>query len=199
MSTNQYPATGYGYQPPPPPRKRHTARNIILSLAAVIVALIVAGVATAAAQSPKAPSSSVSGAATGAGTGDYSPAPASTTPPPSPAASQYTVSQQQAIAAAQGYLQTEPGFSYAGLIGQLDSPDGSGFSAADATVAVNSIAPASDTSFWDTQAADAASNYMTTEPGWSACGLVQQLDSSAVQFTQGQAEYGAQSAGLGSC
>ena len=105
------------------------------------------------------------------------------------------MSQQQAIAAAESYLQTEPGWSYQGLIDQLDSPDGSGFSVADATFAVNNISVN-----WRHQAALSAQSYMQSEPGWSCSGLVQQLDSpDGGQFTQGQAEYGAQSVGLGSC
>jgi len=60
-----------------------------------------------------------------------SPAPEQTTSAP-PAAPQYTASQQQAIDAAQSYLSMGSGFSYQGLIDQLDSPDGNGFSTADA-------------------------------------------------------------------
>jgi Host cell surface-exposed lipoprotein len=116
-------------------------------------------------------------------------------PAPSPAAPAYTVSQQQAIDAAESYLQDEPGFSYQGLIDQLDSSYGNGFSVADATFAVNHI-----TVNWNQQAAIAAQNYMTSEPGWSCSGLVQQLDSPyGGQFTLAQAEYGAQSVGLGNC
>ena len=105
------------------------------------------------------------------------------------------MSQQQAIDAVESYLQNEPGFSYQGLIDQLDSSYGNGFSVADATFAVSHIQVD-----WDQQAAIAARNYMTNEPGWSCSGLVQQLDSPyGDKFTQAQAEYGAQSVGLGSC
>src|SRR5262249_3296794 len=120
------------------------------------------------------------------------------TAPPSPTPPPMTESQQQAVDSAQSYLQTEPGFSYQGLIGQLDS-SAVGFSVADATFAANYVASASDTTFWDAQAVDSAKSYMQTEPGWSACGLMQQLDSSAVQFTQAEAEYAVQQVGLGSC
>lgn len=119
---------------------------------------------------------------------------------PSATGPQYTVAQQQAIDSANSYLQTEPGWSYQGLIDQLDSPYGGQFAEADATFAVNTIAPAGDTAFWDGQAADSAKSYVTTEPGWSCAGLVQQLDSPyGGKFTQAQAEYGAQSVGLGTC
>lgn len=123
------------------------------------------------------------------------PAPSSSLASPSPAAPQYTVAQQQAIDAAQSYLSEGQGFSYAGLIQQLDSPDGNGFTTADATVAVNSL-----TVNWNQQAVEAAKGYMQTEPGWSACSLVQQLDSpDGSQFTQAQAEYAVGQVGLGSC
>jgi Host cell surface-exposed lipoprotein len=165
----------------------------------IVVIIVIAAVAT----SGKSPSSNTTGATTGSGSGNYNPPAAASSAPPSaapssPAAPQYTVSQQQAIDSAQSYLSTEPGFSYLGLIGQLDS-SAVGFSVADATTAVNAIAPAGDTSFWNAQAVDSAKDYMQTEPGWSACGLVQQLDSSAVQFTQAEAEYAVQQVGLGSC
>jgi hypothetical protein len=108
-----------------------------------------------------------------------------------------TASQQSAIQAAENYLQVEPGWSYQGLINQLDSPDGSGFSVADATFAVNNLSPAPN---WDQQAAIAAQNYMTTVGGFSACSMVQQLDSpDGSDFTQAQADYGAQAVGLGTC
>jgi Host cell surface-exposed lipoprotein len=121
------------------------------------------------------------------------PAPAASTPPP--AAPQYTVSQQQAIDAADNYLAMGSGFSRAGLIQQLSSQYGSGFSVSDATFAVDHV-----TVDWYQQAVLSAQNYMSAEPGWSCSGLVQQLDSQyGGQFTLAQAEHGARSVGLGSC
>jgi Host cell surface-exposed lipoprotein len=121
-----------------------------------------------------------------------------TPPPPAPTTSpppQYTVSEQQAMDAAESYLSEGTGFSYQGLINQLSSQYGNGFSVADATFAVNTLNPN-----WDQQATDAAHGYMTSEPGWSACGLMQQLDSPyGGYFTQAQAEYGVQSGSLGTC
>jgi Host cell surface-exposed lipoprotein len=198
-------------QPLSAPERSHRTRNVILgSIGAVILIVVIAVVATGGGNKPPPVSTG------------YSPPPVATTTPapqvtdpagevcPASEASggycpgdspppQYTVSQQQAIDAAQSYLNVEPGFSYQGLIDQLDSAYGSGFSVADATFAVSTIAAATDEAFWDQQAAASAKNYMQTEPGWSACSLVQQLDSSAVQFTQAQAEYGSSSVGLGNC
>jgi Host cell surface-exposed lipoprotein len=120
-----------------------------------------------------------------------SPAAPATSPPP-----QYTLSQQQAIDAAENYLSVEPGWSQAGLIAQLSSPYGNDFSVADATVAVDSLTSVN----WNQQAVIKAQDYMTDEPGWSACGLVQQLDSPyGSQFTQAEAEYAVQQVGLGTC
>jgi Host cell surface-exposed lipoprotein len=131
-------------------------------------------------------------ASTGYCPGDApSPAAPATSPPP-----QYTESQQQAIDAADNYLSDEPGWSQAGLIAQLSSPYGNGFSVADATVAVDSLTSVN----WNQQAVIKAQDYMTDEPGWSACGLVQQLDSPyGSQFTQAEAEYAVQQVGLGTC
>ena len=67
------------------------------------------------------------------------PAPAPTTPPPAPAAPaapSTTISQDNALRAAENYLDTMP-FSYQGLIDQLSSEYGSQFTVAQATHAVN--------------------------------------------------------------
>ncbi len=150
-----------------------------------------AAAANGAASSPArsaAPSAAPSSAAPATTT---APAPSRTT-----AAPQYTVSQQQAIDAAESYLSEDTGWSQAGLIAQLSSSYGNGFSVSDATVAVDSLTSVN----WNQQAVLAAQGYMTSEPGWSACGLVQQLDSPyGSQFTQAQAEYAVQTVGLGSC
>jgi hypothetical protein len=108
-----------------------------------------------------------------------------------PAAPQYTVSQQSAITAAEQYLSMGEGFSREGLIQQLDSSAGSGFSVADAKFAVNHI-----TVNWDQQAALAAKGYMQMG-GFSRSSMVQQLESSAGSgFTHAQAIFGAKSVGL---
>lgn len=101
-------------------------------------------------------------------------------------APRYTEAQQSAIQDAENYLQSEPGFSKLGLIGQLEYDK---FSAALAAFAVNHI-----TVNWDQQAADDARNYMTSEGGFSYGGMVSQLEYD--KFTPAQAAYGAKAAGL---
>ena len=102
-----------------------------------------------------------------------------------------TVSEQQALAAAEGYLNMGSGFSRQGLIDQLDSSAGNGFSVADATWAVDH----SDAD-WDAQAGEAAQGYMKLG-GFSRDSLIAQLTSSSgSQFTEAQAEYAADKVGL---
>jgi hypothetical protein len=102
----------------------------------------------------------------------------------------FTSSQQQAIGAAQDYLSTEH-FSKEGLIKQLSSTYGDGFSLADATFAVNHI----DVN-WFAQAVGAAKDYLSIEH-FSRDGLIQQLSSSyGDDFTLAQATYAANKVGL---
>jgi hypothetical protein len=118
-------------------------------------------------------------------------APTTAPPPTTPPAPALTPQQKNAVQAAKNYLNTEPGFSQQGLIDQLDSPDGSGFSVADATAAVDSLGVD-----WNAQAVDAAKNYNSSEGGFSCSGMIQQLDSpDGSQFTVAQATYGATQAG----
>jgi hypothetical protein len=101
-----------------------------------------------------------------------------------------TFSQQQAVAAAKNYLRTMA-FSRAGLIRQLSSHYGSGFSKADATYAVNHIQVN-----WNTQAVKAAKNYLRTM-AFSRAGLIRQLESPyGSGFTHAQAVYGVNHTGL---
>jgi Host cell surface-exposed lipoprotein len=179
MSIPQNPADGQ--QPPwqpvqSPPRKRWARRHPIWTTVFGVIALIVII------------------SATGHGSGNKSPSSASSAPAAVPAAAtpsalatqQYTVSQHSAIQDAESYLQTEPGFSKLGLIGQLEYDK---FPRADARFAVNHI-----TVNWDQQAAADAKNYMQTEGGFSYGGLVQQLEYD--KFTPAQAAHGARSVGL---
>ncbi|HEX4862849.1 MAG TPA: Ltp family lipoprotein [Acidimicrobiales bacterium] len=95
-----------------------------------------------------------------------------------------------AAAAAAQYLSVEP-FSRAGLIQQLSSSAGDGYSLADATYGVDS-----QNADWNAQAALAAKAYLAVEP-FSRAGLIEQLSSSAGDgFTHAQAVYGATAAGL---
>lgn len=102
----------------------------------------------------------------------------------------YTVAQQQAIGAAQDYLNTQ-GFSRQGLIDQLTSKYGSQFKMADAVFAVNHIKVS-----WNAQAVKAAKDYLSTQH-FSRQGLIQQLTSKyGSKFTLAQAVYAANHVGL---
>ena len=98
---------------------------------------------------------------------------------------------QQAVEAAQGYLGMGSGFSYEGLLNQLTSSAGGGFTEAQAEYAVNDLHPD-----WDAQAVEAAKGYMQIG-GFSRASLIQQLTSTAGSgFTEAQAEYAAGQVGL---
>jgi phage tail sheath protein FI len=108
---------------------------------------------------------------------------------PTTATSTMTQQQKSAAEEANQYLSTEA-FSRQGLIDQLDSPNGGGYSVSDATVAVDSL-----TTNWNTEAVQAAKEYLKTEP-FSCNDLIQQLDSpEGGEFTVAQATYGAQQSG----
>ena len=111
-------------------------------------------------------------------------------PAPAPAKPTLTNSQEQAIGAAEDYLDYMA-FSRNGLIHQLSSDAGSGFSKADATFAVDHI-----TVNWNEQAAKAAQQYLDYSH-FSRSGLIHQLESEAGSgFTHKQAVYGVNKAGL---
>jgi hypothetical protein len=99
-----------------------------------------------------------------------------------------TNGDKQALVAAKEYLSTQA-FSLKGLIAQLDSPDGSQFTVAQATYgAVRTRAN------WDREALLAAKEYLSTQ-AFSLSGLIAQLDSpDGSQFTVAQATYGAHKA-----
>jgi hypothetical protein len=83
------------------------------------------------------------------------------------------------------------GFSREGLIQQLSSSYGEGFSLDDATYGVD----ATNTD-WNAQACLSAKGYLKMEP-FSHAGLVEQLSSAyGAQFTPDQAEFGVTCAGL---
>jgi len=97
--------------------------------------------------------------------------------------------QKNAVRSARNYLSIS-GFSRDGLINQLSSDYGDGYSVADATAAVDSM----DID-WNANAARSASQYLSMT-GFSCNGLVEQLSSSAGdKYTQAQARHGAQAAG----
>lgn len=119
-------------------------------------------------------------------------APAAKKPAAKPAGPSLTVSQTQALVAAKGYLKLGSGFSYQGLIDQLSSSAGNGFSVADATAAVKAI-----TVDYNAQAKLAAKGYLDLGSGFSHASMVEQLQSDAGnKFTPAQAEFGATAVGL---
>lgn len=100
-----------------------------------------------------------------------------------------TAPQNNAVRSAEQYIGIS-GFSRNGLIRQLSSDAGDGYSIADATVAVDSL-----NIDWNTQAVRSAKQYLNIS-GFSCKGLIQQLSSTAGDgYTVSQATYGAQQAG----
>ncbi|HEX8205851.1 MAG TPA: Ltp family lipoprotein [Solirubrobacteraceae bacterium] len=94
-----------------------------------------------------------------------------------------TSGQKNALEAGQNYIDFA-GFSKKGLIQQLSSSAGDGYSKADATFAANHV----DVD-WNEEAVEAAKNYLDTS-SFSKQALIQQLTSSAGdKFTEAQARY----------
>lgn len=82
------------------------------------------------------------------------------------------------------------GFSRDGLIEQLSSPYGDGYSVSDATAAVDSLSVD-----WNAQAVRSAEQYLQMT-GFSCSGLIEQLSSEyGSKYTIDQATYGAKQAG----
>ena len=184
--------------PAPPKKKRHVLRNIAIVVGSLFALLIVAAVL-----SPGTPAKDA-GTATPpsvVGTPDMGPSPEPVITPtnkpsvakptqPTKTAPKMTASQEQAIGAAESYLDFTH-FSRKGLIHQLSSDAGDGFSVADATYAVDHIKVD-----WNEQAAAAARSYLEMTH-FSRQGLIHQLESSAGDgFTHKQAVYGVSKAGL---
>jgi hypothetical protein len=97
--------------------------------------------------------------------------------------------QRNAVRSAKQYL-SMTGFSRDGLIEQLSSDAGEGYSVLDATVAVDSL----DVD-WNENAVRSAKQYLDMT-GFSCKGLIEQLSSSAGEkYTVEQATYGAHQAG----
>jgi Host cell surface-exposed lipoprotein len=179
---------GYGPPPTQPKRKSWGRRQKILTgLMAAVVLIVIAVIASGGSGGNGGNTTASSGSAAQA-----QPAVQQSSSAPASQAPQYTASQQQAIDAAEGYLSDGQGFSRLGLISQLSSPDGNGFSKTLARFAVRHVSVD-----WDHQAAIAAKGYVSDGEGFSYSGLVQQLESSyGDQFTHAQAVYGAKAAGL---
>jgi hypothetical protein len=102
------------------------------------------------------------------------------TPKPRPV---MTSGQRNALQSAHGYIDLA-GFSKAGLIQQLSSSAGEGYSRADATYAANHVG-----ADWNQEAVESAQSYLDMT-GFSRSGLIEQLSSSAGEkFTPAQARY----------
>lgn len=100
-----------------------------------------------------------------------------------------TAAQKNAVRSAEQYL-SMTGFSRDGLIQQLSSEAGDGYSVSDATAAVDSLSVD-----WNENAAKSARQYLSMS-GFSCNGLIEQLSSSAGdKYTVEQATYGARQAG----
>lgn len=100
-----------------------------------------------------------------------------------------TGQQRNAVRSAQQYLAIG-GFSRSGLIDQLSSDAGDGYSVLDATAAVDYL-----NVDWNEQAVRSAKQYLSIM-GFSCKGLIDQLSSSAGdKYTMSQATYGARQAG----
>lgn len=106
-----------------------------------------------------------------------------------PARGSLTPAQANAVRSAEQYL-SMTGFSRDGLIEQLSSDAGEGYSVSDATAAVDSL-----NVDWNENAARSARQYLEMT-GFSCKGLIEQLSSSAGhKYTVAQATYGARQAG----
>jgi hypothetical protein len=104
-------------------------------------------------------------------------------PPAEPAEPEMTSGQENAVESAQSYVDMS-GFSKRGLIQQLSSSAGEGFSKADATFAANHV----DVN-WKDEAVESAQSYLDMT-SFSRDGLIDQLSSSAGEgFALAQAQY----------
>jgi hypothetical protein len=163
--------------------RRHPWRTFF----GTVAVLVIAGSATSAAAgggSSPAPASKPAASAPAA------PAPSSAAAKPAKPTPHYTMSQQQAIGSAKDYLSTQA-FSRKGLIKQLSSKYGEGFSRADARFAVSHIQVD-----WNKEAVQSAKDYLSTQH-FSRAGLIGQLSSSFGEgFTQAQAIYAVNHVGL---
>ena len=197
MTTNQ------PYQPQPqfqPPPKKHTVRNVVIGVT-VVMFLVIGGctalIGGAMNEASKVTEPSPPVVQTEAPVETTEPTkepPATTAPKPSPKPSAtkpaMTLSQEQAVAAAESYLELTA-FSRKGLIRQLSSEAGEGFSMKDATFAVDHIKVN-----WNEQAARSARSYLELTH-FSRAGLIRQLESDSGEgFTHKQAVYGVTKAGL---
>lgn len=182
------------YPAPPDPMAPLGATNAtsrpwlwpVVAVAGVVVFgfIVIVGLAAAGGGGSTAtPSTSTTSSAPSAPIPTLEPTPEPTVPA-APAAPQMTVSQENALAKAEEYLDYTA-FSKSGLVKQLKYE---GFSTADANFAVANIQVD-----WNEQAAKIARNYMD-QSSFSRSSLINQLKYEG--FTAAQAAYGAKSVGL---
>ncbi|MGZ0153620.1 Ltp family lipoprotein [Kribbella sp. WER1] len=194
-----------GSQVPPPPKKRHVVRNVLIGITAGFVLLVGGCTAIVASMAgTNDPAKKSAGAASNASPVDNGRTPdavvtptnkpteakPTVAPQPTKTTPKLTAGQEQAIGSAESYLAYQA-FSRKGLIHQLSSDAGEGFSVKDATFAVDHL-----TVDWNDQAAKKAKEYLQMQH-FSRKGLIHQLESSyGEQFTHAQAVYGVNKAGL---
>lgn len=200
------PQPPHQFQPPyppqfqPPVKKSHTVRNVIVGMVVggfLLIGGCTALVAISANEAGKALAESTTAPTTGAEPKAAAAAqPKATTskpvPPPKPTATapSMTKGQENALKAAQNYLEYQA-FSKRGLIQQLSSKYGEGYAKADAIWAVDQL-----TVNWNEQAYKSGKNYLEFQP-FSRSGLIQQLSSDAGEkFTRAQAIYAVKKLGL---
>jgi hypothetical protein len=185
---------GGQHQAPKPPKKKGRTLGVIgIVVGFLLVLLIVAVALTPGSPNADAPASVTSQAGTPVVTPTTKPSAVKPTTQPSPKvthkpAPKLTASQVQAIGSAESYL-SFTAFSRKGLIRQLSSDAGEGFSVADATFAVDHVKVD-----WDEQAVKKAREYLSLQH-FSRKGLIHQLEAGE-QFTHAQAVYGVTKAGL---
>jgi hypothetical protein len=191
-------STPFVQSPPQVPvkKKGHLVRNVGI----VVGALLLVGIGGAIASSGSSNNNSTAGTTTASSPAVTSAATAKATAAATaqatvaataqaPAGPVLTNPQKNAVKSAQSYL-SFMAFSRLGLIDQLSSSAGEGYSVQDATVAVDSL-----NVDWNAQAVRSAKEYLKTMP-FSCNGLIDQLSSAAGEnFTVAQATYGAQQAG----
>lgn len=172
----QHAHPGWGIGPSPRRNPRRALKVIVWLTALVVVAVLFASLSSS-------PSS----------TGDSPATPTPTTgsqAAPKARETAISVSQRQALKSAQSYIDLT-GFSKAGLIKQLSSDAGEGFTRADATYAANHVG-----ANWNTEAVQSARTYLDMG-GFSRNGLIQQLSSPAGDgYTLKQATQAADKVGL---
>jgi hypothetical protein len=166
-------------------KKGHLVRNVGI----VVGALLLVGIGGAIASSGGSNKTNSAAGTTTASSPAVTAAATAKAAPTAPAGPTLTNQQQNAVRSARDYLNLTA-FSRQGLIDQLSSAYGSGYSVKDATIAVDSLKVD-----WNAEAVQSAKEYLKLT-AFSCNGLIKQLDSPyGGKFTVAQATYGAKQAG----